>query len=431
METRLANNLCERLSSIQHRLETVAVSIHSFAQLANSLPSQYSRLIDYFLSSRDYSLPILFEAKLTELRRQQAHLRRRRARLKVKYGDLSQQLQTLEARELAAHEGLCDPLDDCTLEERAVEKLELELDRLRLKLSDVQYVKPLKKVNFRLRRAEIRARLAEIQIAKQELAGKSYSIPSNPAPEISYPDLEDFYEKCDERQKAIDKLNRELDDLCALNQRQRRAIEAEYNIRLKRVALLTDEIEDGDRTRLQIHEVSGAIALDQERQQQLSDQRRNQERGVELSKSQAMAVEKLAANNQEAKGRVRRRKANLRDQEQALVHRREVLDREKANAELLVQQHSLMGQRVLDLERKVAESEKQCDAFNENLKVEAQAVDRVLFQASSIRADSRVKRLNELLESRTGSTFTGIRTMPRTEEVTGAIRSRVSFKKPL
>jgi site-specific recombinase len=147
-----------------------------------------------------------------------------------------------------------------------------------------------------------------------------------------------------------------------------------------------------------------------------------------------MAVEKLAAQNKEAKGKIRRRKANLRDKEQVLVHRREVLEQEGANAELLVQQNYAMEQRVLDLERMVTECEKQCDAFNESLKTEAQAVDRVLFQASSMRADSRIQRLNELLESGTGSTLARTRTMPRTEELVGAkagaVKGRVSFKDP-
>jgi DNA repair exonuclease SbcCD ATPase subunit len=200
----LHSDLCEWLSSIQHDLETVTISIHSFAQLANSMQSRYSKLIDHPPFSCDYSIPTIFKVKLTEFGRQRAHLRTRRAQLKAKYDELSQHLQELEQRELAAHESLCDPLNDCPLEERAVEKLETKLDDLRLKLRDVQNVHPLKKVpsvDFHLRRAEIRTQLAEIQIAKQELGKKSYFIPLDRAPqdeEDPYSDLEKFYEKGDE-----------------------------------------------------------------------------------------------------------------------------------------------------------------------------------------------------------------------------------------
>jgi chromosome segregation ATPase len=436
------SDLFDRLSSIQHRMQSVAVSVHSFAQLANSLQSRYSKLIVHPPFSRDYSVPTLFQSKLSELREQRSHLRTRRARLKAKFDELSRRLQEIEERELAAHKSICDPLADCKLEEIAVAKLERELDRLRLKQTDIPEVTPLKKVppvDFRLRRAEIRSRITEIQVAERELREKLNFIPpdrrsrrAREDKEVPLPELEDFHEKCEECQEAIDRVNRELDDLCALNHDQRQEVEAEYDVKLRRIALLTDEVEECDRTRLQIHEMSGAVALAQDRQHQLSDDRRHRERGMELSKGQAMAVEKVAAQNLEANGRLRRRKANLRDKEQALAHRRQVLGQERANAELLVRHNYLLEQRVLDVEKKVTDCEKQCDAFNENLKLEAQAVDRVLFQASSMRADSRVQRLNELLEARTESTLTWTRTIPRTDEVVGAKasapRSRISLR---
>jgi chromosome segregation ATPase len=106
-------------------------------------------------------------------------------------------------------------------------------------------------------------------------------------------------------------------------------------------------------------------------------------------------LERQLSEKQEAVGK----------REQEIVRQRAWIQTERQSLSKVLIQFEEQQRAVVAIERECAATEQKCDQLNDELNREAEELDRALFAASSMRADSRIHHLQMMLEARTGSTF--------------------------
>jgi chromosome segregation ATPase len=265
-------------------------------------------------------------------------------------------------------------------------------------------------VNWDLRRREIDRRLSAIRSEKRSLLKRSliavrarpprahrvstfgdYAIPDSEARRLS---------------QAVEASNAKIDSIQRQNERARIEIENSYEQKLQQVAVLMNAQDENEKLQLRIDEMKTIIALLQDRHTGVLAEERRLQKVAMQNKRQSELLQKEQIQLAEAKERIHKKSDSIERRNGNMIHRKCLLQKEEENIKLFRDQIDEMKEKVKVYENQIVECERKCDALNDALKKEEVELDNTLFHASSMRIDSRIQRLQEMLETRTDSVFT-------------------------
>lgn len=208
------------------------------------------------------------------------------------------------------------------------------------------------------------------------------------------------YELLIHQQQEIDNQTREIDRLIQTNMTKRKEIENSYEEKIKKVSQLSDKTSEIDRLQIQIHRVNDLIIDAKEllSQNNLTKKRLQRQNGtiansLEKSKNENNALQKLSLEVQKKQEQVNKRSLSIQNRRKKYEENVQVFERES----------NVMAAKKADVEKielKIAEMEQKIEEVNEEIKMQSSFVDKLLLDASSTRADSRINRLQALLDSK-------------------------------
>ena len=208
------------------------------------------------------------------------------------------------------------------------------------------------------------------------------------------------YEQLVLKQKKIDEENKSIDLLIVKNNQIKNEIEADYEIKLQKITKLSDQSTEPDKLIIAIHKMNDEIIESKEKLSQLDlskkrllRQNANIKNSIEKIKNDQDELNKRRIQVNNKKKIINEQEINLKERHtqyeetlQYVDNQTNVLNNKKAEVEQLEYQISC-------LEEKVEET-------NEEIKRLSGVVDKLLLSASSNRADSRMSRLQEMIDSK-------------------------------
>jgi uncharacterized protein YbcI len=204
----------------------------------------------------------------------------------------------------------------------------------------------------------------------------------------------------------MEESNAEVEGMQRENRRVRFEIQESYEQKLAVIARLMSGQDENERLQLGVDEMKTNIAILDDRLAGLLTDKRRAQKIIVRNERHRESLERTRTELVEMKAQVQKRSESLVKRAVDLERRRSLAAKEEKNVELYRSQVEEAEERLKVQEDLVVEYERKCDAVNENLKQEEEDLDNALFRASSMRVDSRIHRLQEMLITRTGSALT-------------------------
>jgi hypothetical protein len=412
----LLSELSDGFASLKLRIRAISRYIHSFHEITSCLQSTYNKEFDVSRTTSSTSIASLISRKFSSASSDLLSLRTLEAKLKLTIDDLTCKKTSFDARSANAQNLLSDPLDDLHWSEQQTSALESEVDSLFATASttmessllddDLDHPDPV------LRRLELQRRIAEIRREKALIGHRthrkperSFASPRSTPEKVAIPIVDHNFEQLKLRQVALDNRTKQTEIFEAECNSKRAEIESSYSSKMHLISSLTEQIAESERLQIACHNLSVAVHSAKNKLLTLNDQKRALERSRALQQTKSQSVQISAARLEELRAQLAPKQEKIAKREQELVRRRALVAQERESLASLGVQFHQQEKAIVVSEKELAETERKCDQLNEVLSREEEEVDRALFAASSMRADSRVQRLQLLLDARTTSTF--------------------------
>lgn len=273
-----------------------------------------------------------------------------------------------------------------------------------------------------LRREKIESKSSEIRLLKKTYLSNQNKININYCqdliPEKQYSDpkydydqeyaseqcyeeeYQEQYEQLVSKQKKIDEENKSIDLLIAKNNQIRSETESEYEKKLKRITQLTDQSSEIDKLIILIHKMNDEIIESKEKLAQLDlSKKRIMRQNMNITQS----IEKLKNDQKELKKReidMISKKKSIDEQEINLKNHLRQYEEDIAFVDSQINEINDKKSEVEKLEYQMTCLEEKVEGANEEIKRLTDLVDKLLLNASSNRADSRMNRLHEMIDSK-------------------------------
>jgi chromosome segregation ATPase len=414
----MIGRLSKQSSSLKVRIQTVAHQIHRFHQTTQLLKTMYQGPIQAPIHTASSPLFVLMSQRISELSAELAALNNRETRLQLLVTEFNDKMTALDNRVAIAQDCMSDPIDDLDWIEVPISNLESEVHSMIGNLSGDfslhEAPEEIQAVDFQSRSDELRRRITEIRKQKALLLHKS-PIAVRKRPEKSalrprfdppaVPGIDVKIDTLNRRQQALDSRNKEVDAIEGRYNSDRIDIESSYATKLSRVSRLTEQLAEVDKLQIALHNLSRKVDSAKNELLNLRDDRRRLERSQASHQAQSQVIQQEAAKSAKITERLVAKEDTIRRRDREILRRRSWIQQEQQSMKGIVEQLEERERLIIAEEEELADTERKCDELNEQLNREAEEVDKVLFQASSLRADSRIHRLQALLDARTESTI--------------------------
>ena len=414
----LGNDIMARLISIKTRIHKVATSISAMKKIADSLHSKYTMEIVPIRIEHDTSIKDMIESKLTKLQQQNEALNTAISRLAEVHGQLVDRKTNLDERIMQLQMITKAPVDDLQLIEELVGEIEMEDDALFIHVNQPEDVdinvdgivmEQELRSKTQMRRMMIEKRRQEIRQEMEELANKVYSV--HEATRVSFHSEEPSYNseiveryRCfADKQEELDREEMEINERIAAHSEERKRMEQAFEEKLATLSKITDENVERDHLMFQIHEMNDRTITLKETRLVLSDNLRRLKRNEAMVQSMKLSNEQAKMDIARMKERVHDKQAEIERNTAALMRKRQLIEKFSDGVDALAEQYEERERMVNAMEMQEKNLEYRCDQLSQDIKMEADQFDCLLFEASLSRADSRLQRFQALLDTRTES----------------------------
>jgi chromosome segregation ATPase len=317
------------------------------------------------------------------------------------------QLTSLDERKAAAARVLAQPIESSTHLERIVVQIESKNRQFKERLADVipleQTIEiPIVRVGARKR--DIQRRIARVRTERESRVRANAEAAAKPrAPSAG---------EITRRYAAIRALEAEIAVVERTHCANRAEIESCYEQKVREASKLMNERDENEKSRIAIDALQANIALASGLLTRVRETKRRagkvkseqQERVAVLKKANAQFAAMQADTNE--------KRTAVAKRDEQLARRARLTKKEEQNIEELGSRVQQLEHQVKEQEEQIAEYERKCDELNEGMRHEEEQLDKALFHASTLRVDSRIKRLQKMLETHTESTLTLTQTAP-------------------
>lgn len=413
------NEIKNRFDLAFLKIQQIQSSLRSFNQIASSL--QNKRVdISTPKTRKINSASHLFPKRIKKLENTIESLDNIYNQLKLSEKQLDHKSKEIDVRFKKAKLLMQEPITDLKALENKYRNIKEEINNLESmhvshSVDNSKYSNELEELESRngIRRKVLSQRKEELQNSKIKIEKQEIKIRSIlKQQKVKAQEIEDaqneFHQRiiyAKEKQDKLDQMTIETDKQIEENNRQRIEIESKYDKKLEKISSLTKQTNEIEKLFLNIHEMHEQIAADHDKLAQLEGIKHEKQRSQAISKSinQEMEFQKqklaILCKSYESKKESYNQKAHLLSKKKIALT--DMMEKFKAS----FSEYEKREIEVNQMEKQTSEYENKVDELNDIIKKESEQIDQVLFQASTIRADSRIQRLQEILESRTESQF--------------------------
>ncbi|OHT14598.1 hypothetical protein TRFO_15012 [Tritrichomonas foetus] len=241
--------------------------------------------------------------------------------------------------------------------------------------------------------------------ARQQHLKSTPTIDTNSFNEDEENELHELYERLVNKESEIEKTNKEIDELISNNNQIKEKVESEYENKMNKISKLSDEITEVDQLVIDIHKIKDSIMSLNEELSQIEHSKKKAQRQNGLI-SVSINVFQKEKEELEKRGIEAERKLKLlEDKEKQLKERRRKFNEENSLCELNQNSISEKKSEIEQIESNIIKYENKIESTNEEIARQSDIVDKLLLEASSNRADSRIQYFQNILNNDNDSEF--------------------------